>query len=161
MKQGSRITQFFSRAQASLGRWWPLTTYIPGNARAWLDLARDERRWAEYNVAGGDYRRACIALRHSVQNLLIAFLLAHNARPPRTPRLERLLDRCAQHDPRAAPFKEAIHKLEDYYEATYTSYFTTRRRPFTKAEAQAASALVDELLNTLEPVIVDRIEGKA
>lgn len=137
-----------------------MTAEMSADARTWLDYALEDRGWAEYNSVGGYYAQACFACQQSIEKLLKAFLLAYNMVPPRIHALVQLLSLCAEQNLEVSRFEGTVRILDQYYVATRYPDLALGRRPYTEEEAREALTLVDSILNTLVPIIEDRIAGR-
>jgi HEPN domain-containing protein len=135
-----------------------MTAEMAADARTWLDSALENRRWAQHNIDGGYDAQACFACQQSVEKLLKAFLLAHNAVPPKIHDLVRLVGMCAAHEPQVSQFEEIARILDQYHAATRYPDVVEESRGYTREEAEEACGLVDRILMSLQPAIEARIE---
>src|SRR3990172_13410726 len=135
-----------------------MTAEMPDDTRAWLERAQDDRRWAEFNLSGGFISQACFACQQAVEMLLKAFLLAHNAVPPKTHDLVDLAALCTQYEPSVGAFEDAARTLTQYYVATRYLDLPEAKRDYTKEDAIEALEHVDRFIGALRPIIEARLQ---
>ncbi|HEY7268306.1 MAG TPA: HEPN domain-containing protein [Dehalococcoidia bacterium] len=131
----------------------PETQEMAADARQWLDQAREDRRWASFNIDGKFYPQTCFACQQSAEKLLKAFLIAHERTMPRTHDLTALLRRCTAIEARIEGLESDAAFLEGHYMAARYPDVELPDGPPSEADARRATEGLSRLFEVVEPLI--------
>src|SRR3989344_6498888 len=80
----------------------------------WLSIAEDDLRWAKASFEDGFYSRVCFVCQQVAEKALKAYLYG-NKLQQKTHSLLRLMEACAQKEPRFRELKNDLVVLDPYY----------------------------------------------
>ena len=83
----------------------------------WLSIAEDDLRWAKASFEDGFYSRVCFVCQQVAEKALKAYLYG-NKLQQKTHSLLRLMEACAQKEPRFRELKNDLVVLDPYYIGT-------------------------------------------
>ena len=105
--------------------------------QVWLEKAKEDLRWADYNQKGGFWAQACFACQQAVEKMLKTYLIHKDHKLYRLHKLGLLLRQCAKHDKEFSRWKIAAETISKYYIDTRYPDFVSHNF----SQKQAADAL--------------------
>lgn len=129
-----------------------MTKLHPKDAQEWIDKAKDDLEWANYDYGGKFWDKVCFACQQAVEKILKAFIISQGRVHPRIHKLPELLQICSKFDPEFNRWEDTVRILDGYYIGPRYPGFIPQT--YTPEVAQEALSLAQQLVDFVTQKII-------